>query len=457
MNRSMTRRTVLRGLGTAIALPLLDVMSLAEAASPTRASIAPPVRSVFMYIPNGVHMQDWTPEEVGSSFKLPWILEPLQPFQKDINILTGLTLDKARPNGDGPGDHARAQAAFLTGRQPRKTNGADIRVGQSADQCIAQHIGDQTKFSSLEIGLEAGRPAGNCDSGYSCAYQSNFSWRTDTTPNPKEVNPKLVFDRLFGNGSVTEQETQKAKRDLYNKSILDFVREDAQSLSHKLGVSDKQKLDEYLTSLRELEQRINRATQQKNAKVNPPANFKVPAYDPKDFQGHAHILADLMVLAFQADLTRVVTFPLANDGSNRPYPFLTVKINDREEAVREGHHDLSHHGNDKNKQAKIRRINRFHIEQVAYILGKLKSIKEGDKNLLEQIMIVYGSGNSDGNRHNHDNLPILFMGHGGGKIKTGRHLKFPKETPLMNLYLTMFQILGHPQKSFGDSTGILPI
>lgn len=457
MTRRISRRTVLKGIGTAVALPTLDIMSsLAEAAIPT-SQAAKPIRSVFMYIPNGAHMQDWTPEATGTAFKLPYILEPLEPFQKQVTVFTGLTVDKARPNGDGPGDHARSQAAFLTGCQARKTNGADIRVGQSADQWIASSIGAQTKFASLEIGIEGGRPAGNCDSGYSCAYQSNFSWRNETTPNPKEINPKLVFDRLFGSGSSNDRDGQQAKRDQYNKSILDFVREDTKALSNQLGVNDQRKLDEYLASIREIELRIAKIEETKNAKVTPPADVKVPTTTPRDFQEHARIMGDLMVLAFQTDLTRVVTFPLSNDGSNRAYPFLTAKIGDKDEAVREGHHDLSHHGNDKAKQAKIRRINRYYIEQLAYIMGKLKSVKEGDKTLLDQTMIVYGSGNSDGNRHNHDNVPLLFLGGAGGKFKMGQHIKVARETPLTNLYLTMFQALGCPQKSFGDSTGVLSI
>ncbi|MCE9532658.1 MAG: DUF1552 domain-containing protein [Planctomycetes bacterium] len=455
MSRLISRRTILKGMGTAVALPYLEAMS-AIAAVPSAAP-AKPVRAAFLYIPNGAHLEDWTPTATGTNYTLPYVLEPLKPFQQDINVLTGLTLDKARPNGDGPGDHARAMAAFLTGRQPRKTNGADIRLGQSADQWIAGQIGDKTKFASLEIGIEPGRPAGNCDSGYSCAYQSNFSWRNDTTPNAKEVNPKSVFDRLFGNGPSKDQDAARAKRDQYNKSILDFVREDTKSLSTQLGAGDQRKLDEYLTSIRELEVRIDKSNETKNSKVTPPPDVKVPAGLPKDFQEHVHIMADLMVVAFQADITRVVTFPLANDGSNRPYPYLSARINDKDEAIREGHHELSHHGNDKAKQAKIRRINRYHIEQLAYLLTRLQSIKEGDKTLLDQTMLVYGSGNSDGNRHNHDNLPILLCGHGGGKIKTGQHLRYAKDTPLMNLYLAMFQAMGCPAKSFGDSTGVLAI
>lgn len=447
MNTLITRRTALRGLGTAIALPWLEAMTPAiTAATPPSKGIS---RVAFMYVPNGVHMQDWTPKGgSGAISDLPFILEPLKEYKNSLNIFSGLALDKARANGDGPGDHARAQAAFLTGRQPRKTNGADIRAGQSADQWIASNIGDSTKFSSLEIGIEGGRQAGNCDSGYSCAYQSNFSWRNDTTPNAKEVDPRLVFDRLFGGGMSKDKEEGREKRDRLNKSILDFVNDEAKSLTQQLGSADQRKMDEYLTAIRELELRIEKSKAVKNAKPTFKPNMPAPATMPKDPQEHIRIMADLMILAFQADLTRVITFPFANDGSNRPYP--TIGVSD-------GHHDLSHHQNDPKKQEKIRKINRFHIEQLVYVVGKLASIKEGDKSLLEQSMVVYGSGIGDGNRHNHDDLPILMLGHGNGSIKTGRHLQFAKDTPLMNLYLAMFQRLGCPAPRFGDSTGILPI
>lgn len=445
MARPITRRTVLKGLGAAVALPWLEAMAPVASAAPAAKS---PLRAAFLYVPNGIHMQAWTPTETGNLGELPATLEPLKAFKNDLNVVSGLALDKARANGDGPGDHARAQAAFLTGRQPRKTQGADIRAGQSADQWIANHVGDHTRFSSLEIGIEPGRQAGNCDSGYSCAYQSNFSWRDDNSPNAKEVDPRLVFDRLFGTGTASEKDASREKRDRYNKSILDFVNEEAKALSGNLGAADQRKMDEYLTAVRELEQRIDRAREVKNSKSTFKPSMPAPTAMPKDPQDHIRLMCDLMVLAFQADLTRVVTFPFANDGSNRPYPMIGVP---------DGHHDLSHHGNDAKKHEKIQKINKFHIDQLAYVLGRLKSVKEGDKSLLDQIMLVYGSGIGDGNRHNHDDLPILFAGHGGGKVKCGRHVKFPKDTPLMNLYLAMFERLGCPAKSFGDSTGVLAI
>jgi len=445
MTRRIDRRTVLKGLGAAVALPWLEAMAPIASAAPAAKS---PLRAAFLYVPNGMQMQDWTPKAEGALGDLPATLEPLKAFKNDINVLSGLALDKAKANGDGPGDHARAQASFLTGCQARKTNGSDIRIGQSADQWIATHVGDHTRFASLEIGIEGGRQAGNCDSGYSCAYQSNFSWRDGSTPNAKEINPKQVFERLFGSGPSKEQKESREKREQANKSILDFVNDEAKSLGGDLGAADKRKMDEYLTAVRELELRIERARQDRDTAPKFTPTGPAPAGLPKDAQEHMRLMADMLVLAFQADLTRVITFPLANDGSNRSYPTIGVP---------EGHHETSHHQNDKKKQEKIQKINRFHIEQLAYLLGKLKSVKEGEKTLLDQVMVVYGSGIGDGNRHNHDDLPILLAGHGGGTVKCGRHLRFSKDTPLMNLYLAMFDRLGCPTTRFGDSTGVLSI
>ena len=450
MTTRITRRTVLRGLGTAVALPWLE--SLARAAGPAGSlAAAAPRRLAFLYVPNGIHMVDWKPKETGALGSLPDILRPLEPFKDYLNVLTNLELDKARPNGDGPGDHARAMSAFLTGRQPRKTHGADIRAGQSADQHVASVIGDQSRFPSIELGIERGQQAGNCDSGYSCAYSSNLSWRGESTPNAKETDPKLVFERLFGNTDPKELAAARAKKDLYSKSVLDFVLEDAKGLGKTLGQGDQRKLEEYLTSVREVEQRIEKLRQTAESKPVPKPNMPQPAGVPKDVVEHVRLMCDLLVLAYQTDLTRVVTFPLANDGSNRPYPFIGVP---------EGHHDCSHHGSDPKKLAKIKKINTFHIEQLAYLLGKLKSVKEANgTNLLDSLMLVYGSGIGDGNRHNHDDLPILLAGGGGGTIQGGRHLVYPKraDTPLMNLYLALFQRMGAPAASFGDSTGVLSI
>lgn len=437
----LSRRTVLRGLGATVALPWLEAMGplLSWAGAPA-AGQAAPNRMAFLYVPNGKDMANWTPKKEGTSFDLPSIVEPLAPVKDDILLLTGLTADKARANGDGGGDHARALAAFLTGVQPRKTDGTDIRAGISVDQVAAGRLADQTRLASLEIGCEQGAMAGNCDSGYSCVYSSAISWRSATTPLPKEVNPKLVFERLFGSGP----DAGRAARDRDRKSVLDFVRADAADLTGKLGANDTRKIDEYFTALRDVEQRLERAA--KLPPVKAPEGIK-PAGVPGMYEDHVKLMCDLLVLAFQADVTRVCTFVLANEGSNKPYPFIGVS---------EGHHDLSHHGGNKDKMAKIAKINRFHTTQLAYLLTKLKSVKEGDGTLLDHCMLVYGSGNSDGNAHNHDDLPVLLAGRGCGTIKTGRHVRYTKDTPLNNLWLSMLDRVKIGLPSLGDSTGRLP-
>jgi hypothetical protein len=438
---SPSRRTVLRGLGASIALPWLEVMGPVTAwANDDRSARKAPNRLAFLYVPNGKNMADWTPAAEGADFALPPILEPLSDLRGDFNVLTGLTADKARPHGDGGGDHARALAAFLTGAQPRKTDGTDIRAGVSVDQVAASRVGDQTRLASLEIGCEQGGMAGNCDSGYSCVYSSTMSWRSATQPLPKEVNPKLVFERLF----ATVPDKERLSRDKRRKSILDVVRDDARDLQGKISVSDQRKLDEYFTSIRDIEERMERASRLPEVKT---PDYAKPSGPPSDYQEHIRLMCDLMVLAFQADVTRVATFVLANEGSNKPYPFIGVS---------EGHHDLSHHGNDQAKKAKIREINTFHVKQLAYLLTKLKSIREGDGSLLDHCLIAYGSGNSDGNAHNHDDLPVLLAGRGGGTVKTGRHLRYAKETPLNNLWLAMLNRVDVQLPFLGDSTGVLP-
>ncbi len=435
----ISRRTVLRGLGTALALPWLEAMGpLTNWVAGAPAASAAPNRMAFLYVPNGKNMPDWTPKTEGAGFQLPPILEPLAPVKDDVLVLTGLTADKARPNGDGPGDHARALAAFLTGCQPRKTDGTDIRAGISVDQVAAARLGDQTRLPSLEIGCEQGAMAGNCDSGYSCVYSSAISWRSATQPLPKEVNPKLVFERLFGGPTA-----DRVRRDRDRKSILDFVREDSRDLEGRLGANDQRKLDEYFAAIRDVELRIEKAAKMPEVK---PAGVARPTGIPARMDEHLRLLCDLLVLAFQADVTRVCTFVFANEGSNRPYAFIGVP---------EGHHDLSHHGNDPKKRAKIRDINRFHVSQLAYLLTKLKSIEEGDGTLLDHCMIAYGSGNSDGNRHNHDDLPILLAGKGCGTIKPGRHLRYARNTPLNNLWVSMLDRIKVGVPSLGDSTGRL--
>jgi len=450
MSHPLSRRALLHGTGTAMALPLLDAMlpaGLVPAAGPSAARAAgesgpAPLRVAFLYVPNGVHMEDWTPKQEGAGFNLPATLEPLSAVKGRFSIHTGLAQKKAEANGDGAGDHARALATFLTGTQARKTAGADIRAGVSVDQIAAAHLGRHTRLPSLEIGTEGGGQSGNCDSGYSCVYSANIAWRSDTQSVPKESNPKLIFDRLFAAGRPGESAEARAKREQHSKSILDYVREEARGMERVVGAADRRKLDEYFTAVRELEQRLERFSGGASQEIG----MARPEGPPERYEEHLRILADMLVLAFLTDSTRVSTCVFANEGSNKSYSFIDVP---------EGHHDLSHHGKNTEKQAKIQRINRFHVEQLAYLLEKLDKTREGEGSLLDRCMIVYGSGIGDGDRHNHDDLPILVAGGGGGALKPGRHVVHPKGTPLTNLYLSMLDGLGCPAPRLGDSTGRL--
>jgi hypothetical protein len=388
-------------------------------------------------------MPDWRPKQVGSSFALPSILESLGPFRDELLVLSGLGQNNAEALGDGPGDHARSLSCFLTGVHPLKTDGANIRVGISADQFAAQQIGGRTRLPSLELGVERGGQSGNCDSGYSCAYSSNISWRSPTTPMAKEINPRSVFDRLFVSRAVTGDAGVRQKQELFKRGILDFALEDAQQLRGRLGMNDRRKLEEYLTSVREIERRISQSAK---AAADLPPGASRPTGIPPAYGEHIRLMFDMMALAFQTDSTRICTFMYANEGSTRPYPFIGVP---------EGHHDLSHHGGDTTKHEKIKKINRFHVELFAYLLGKLKTAREGEHSLLDSTMIVYGSGISDGDRHNHDDLPILLAGKGGGTLKPGRHLEYSPQ-PLNNLYLSLLDRMSVFVERLGDSTGRLP-
>jgi Protein of unknown function (DUF1552) len=438
--KPISRRMVLRGLGTSMALPWLEAMVPVARAG----VVAAPQRLAFFYVPNGVHMPDWTPAASGPIVGMPEILRPLTPFKDDLLVLTGLTQDGGRDHGDGPGDHARSMASFLTGIHPRKTSGLGIKAGISVDQLAAQKLGKATRFPSLELGIDRSAQSGDCDSGYSCAYSSNISWRSESTPMAKEVNPKSVFDRLFDGQLVHESAEARVRREKYRKSVLDFVAEDARQLRGKLGQVDRQKVDEYLTSIRELEGRLNRTDK---AVAPDLKGVRRPGGVPKDNREHIRLMFDVLALAFQTDSTRIATFAYANEASGKSYRFIGVP---------EGHHDLSHHGHDPEKQAKIKKINTYHVEQFAYFLDKLRSIREGEGTVLDHSMIVYGSGIGDGDRHNHDDLPILVVGKGGGTIQPGRHLVYPKNTPLNNLYLSMLARAGAAAPSLGDSTGPLP-
>ena len=450
MNNNISRRTVLRGLGTVVALPWMDAM--ASAAAPLAASArrrpvqAPPIRLAFFYVPNGMHMADWKPQGPGDhEFEMQSIMEPITGFREKMNVFSGLSLRGAEALGDGGGDHARAVAAYLTGAHPRKTNGADIRNGISVDQFAADKIGHLTRLKSLELGTETSATAGNCDSGYSCLYTSNVSWRNETSPLPKEVNPAAVFERLFGSGSEYDNQKSLAQRDRRRKSILDFVNNEAKSLSDQLGVHDRRKLDEYLYAVRDIERRLHTTDSLTQTEYDQ-SNFVRPAGVPQEYGEHVKLLMDMLVLAFQTDSTRIATFMFANAGSNRSY---------RNLAIPDGHHNISHHGGSLEKQQMISKINQYHVGLFNHLLTRLDSIQEGERTLLDNSMIVYGSGIADGNSHDHSDLPIAMFGGAGGQIKTGRYIRCREKTPLTNLYCSMLARVDVPVESFSDSTGII--
>ncbi len=438
--KHVPRRTFLRGMGAAVALPFLDAMTPAFAAGRLGA-VNTPRRLAFVYVPNGIIMKDWTPAAEGSAFEFTRILKPLEPYRQDLLVLSGLTQNNGRALGDGPGDHARAAATFLTGIHPKKTSGADISLGVSVDQIAAQKVGGATRFASLELGCEDGRLVGNCDSGYSCAYSNSIAWRTATTPLPPEVNPRAVFERLFGDASETPE--VRAKRLAYDKSILDFVMDDTQRLKGDLGRTDRRKLDEYLDAVREIERRIEQA-EHDSTQFTP--SIEKPAGVPVEFADHVRLMFDLMTLAFQADLTRISTFMICREGSTRTY---------REIGVPDAHHPLTHHRGNPEWIEKVTKINCFHLEQFAYFLNKLKSTPDGDATMLDRTMVVYGSGLSDGNQHTHNDLPALVAGTGNGAIRPGRHVRYSKETPMNNLYVALLDHMGVPPEKIGDSTGEL--
>ncbi len=438
--KHLPRRTFLRGAGTIIALPMLEAM-VPAGVRPGPANVTSPVRLAFVYVPNGIVMDDWTPKELGKSFEFTKILKPLEPFRNDVFVISGLDDRNGNALGDGPGDHARAGASFLTGTHCKKTAGADIQNGISIDQIAAQRVGSATRLRSIELGCEDSRTVGNCDSGYSCAYTNSISWRSPTTPMPPEVNPRMAFERLFGTADLSLPPEVRARRARERKSILDLVRSDTQRLSNTLEATDKRKIDEYLSAIREIEGRIEKA-ERDNRGITPP--IEKPAGIPIDFADYLRLMFDLMVVAFQSDLTRISTLMVGREGSMRVYPELGVP---------DPHHPLTHHRNNKEWIEKIAIINRFHVGLFAEFIGKLKATADGNGTLLDHSMILYGSGLCDGNRHTHENLPLLLAGRGDGTLKPGRHIQYKRGTPLTNLYRTLLQRMGTEAETIGDSNG----
>lgn len=440
--KHLPRRLFLRGLGTTLALPFLDAMVPAFAA-PRSGVTKPVVRLGFVYVPNGIIGTGWAPVGEGARFEFNTTMKSLAPFRENTLVLSGLAQMQGRSYGDGAGDHARAGASWLTGVHPKKTEGADLRAGISADQVAARALGHETQFASMELGVEAPSLAGGCDSGYSCAYTNTISWRSPTSPNPIEVNPRVVFDRLFGDGDSTDLKSRLAAMQ-EQSSILDFVKGGVDRLETKLGAGDRRKLTEYLDAVRDIERRIQNAEEQSASLALPV--MERPAAAPQEFAAHAQLMMDLMVIAYQSDLTRVMTLMLAREGSNRSY---------REIGVADGHHNCTHHQDDPVKIANTVKINTHHVEQLAYLADKMNSTPDGDGTLLDHAMLLYGSSLADGNKHTHVDLPVAVVGGGGGTVKGGRHLRYPANTPLNNLLLSMLDKAGVPTEMLGDSSGKL--
>ncbi len=432
-------------------LPFLESASPLWAASNAggqKLAVTPdgrPLRMAFLYVPNGVNVERWYPKDLGADYQLSASLKALEPFRNAFQVVRGLGQKTGIAGPDGAGDHARATATMLTGVRPKKTAGSDIRAGISVDQLAAERIGHLTRIPSLEISCDGVRKSGQCDSGYSCAYQFNLSWRSETMPVAPEANPRLLFERLFGTGKGADRQRSYQLRRAREKSLLDFVLEDARALRKELGRNDQNKLDEYLGSVRELERRIEGA--EKFGPL-PEPGLDAPAGIPVSYQEHVRLMLDLMVLAFRTDSTRVTSFLLAHDGSNRNFP---------EIGVTDGHHNLSHHQNKAENLEKIARIDEFYVAQLAYLLGRMRETKEGDRTLLDNSMLVYCSGLSDGDKHQHENLPVILAGGGGVGLKPGGHVDAGQQTPMSNLYVRMLNLMGIREERFGDSTGALAV
>ena len=438
--KHLPRRTLLRGLGAAVALPLLDGMVPAMTAI-ARTAAAPIRRLGFFYVPNGMAMKYWEPEVEGAAFDLPRTLEPLAAHRDKLNVLTGLAAMEAYPQpGEGGGDHARAAGTYLTGMHIKRTTAADVLSGVSADQIAGRALASETQFASLELALESVELLGACDGTYACAYTNTISWRTPTAPLPMENDPRALFERMFGTAASTDPAARLA-RIRRDRSILDSVSDKAAALRVRLAPGDRVKLTEYLDAVRDVERRIQKAEEQVGRDV---PVVDQPVGIPQDFAAHARLMFDMLALAYQTDLTRVTTFMLGREVSSRPYP---------EIGIPDSHHPLSHHENDPQKLDDLGRLNRYHMEQFAHLVQKLGETPDGDGTLLDQSLLVYGAGISDSNTHFHDNLPIALVGGKAAGLRGGRHIRYPHRTPVTNLWMTLLDRMGVPAEQLGDSTG----
>lgn len=440
--KAIPRRTFLKGVGATLALPLLDGMVPAMAAVGDSKRVN---RLSFVYVPNGIIMDKWTPATEGAGFEMTPILQEIAPFRDQMLVLSGLDCKNANSQpGEGGGDHERGSGAFLTGTHPKKTAGADIHAGTSVDQIAGMELGKQTELASLEVTLDFAEFVGGCDPGYSCAYTNTLCWRSPTTPIPMENNPRALFERMFGASDTTDPAARLARAQK-DRSILDAVSQDVARLVTGLGAADRRKLTEYLDAVRDVERRIQKAEEASSQELPTLAR---PVGIPATFEEHYKLMTDLQVLAYQADKTRVITFLVAHEQSTRPYP---------EIGISDPHHPLTHHSGNQEKISKVVQIQTYHAKMFSYFLERMRATPDGDGTLLDHMMIVYGGSISDANVHKHEDLPILLVGGGDGRIKGGRHVRYPKDTPVANLFLTLLDNLGVPMESFGDSTGHLSV
>jgi len=447
---AFSRRTFLRGVGACLALPTLESFlpgpKLMAAMAGSPLAVGPsgmPLRMAFVQFANGANQERWAPKGEGRDYALNETFQPVADLKDKFQVISNLHHNSAKNLGDGPGDHARAGAAFLTGVHAWKTNGAKLKLGVSVDQVAAERVGHLTRIDSLQLGVVESRLYGSCDTGYPCAYQYNLSWASDTTPLPPETNPRRVFERLFGSAEAGGAEAAAARL-ARRKSVLDFVLDDVRRLNGHLASADRAKVDEYVTAVRKLERQIEKA--ERFGTPGAP-DRRAPEETYSDHAEHVEIMYELIALAFQTDSTRVVTFPVGWEGDNRPFMDLGIS---------EGHHYLTHHSGDQEKILKVAKIEKWYMDRFGAFLRRLDAMKDPDgSSVLHNSMIVYGSAVGDGNRHNHDELPVVLAGGGGGTVQAGRHFVLKESTPMTNLYLTMLDRMGVAAQHIGDSTGRL--